>query len=89
MRADVPELRTFVAVLIQSAQLGVSIADVLHSQAALIREKRRQRIEQLAHEASIKMLFPLVFLVFPALFVFILGPSIPRILQALGAASGG
>ncbi len=88
-RADVPELRTFVAVLIQSAQLGVSIADVLHSQAALIREKRRQRIEQLAHEASIKMLFPLVFLVFPALFVFILGPSIPRILQTLGAASGG
>lgn len=88
-RADVPALRTFVAVLIQSAQLGVSIADVLHAQAAMMRQKRRQQVEQMAHEASIKMLFPLVFLVFPALFVFILGPSIPKILQALGAAGGG
>jgi len=88
-RADVPSLQTFVAVLIQSTQLGVSIADVLHSQAALIRQRRKQRVEQLAHEASIKMLFPLVFMVFPALFVFILGPSIPRILEVLRGVSGG
>ena len=88
-RSDVAALRTFVAVLIQSAQLGVSIAEVLHSQAALMRQKRRQRIETMAQEAGIKMLFPLVFLVFPALFVFILGPSVPRILEALGGAAGG
>jgi tight adherence protein C len=87
-RSDVAALRTFVAVLIQSSQLGVSIAEVLHSQAALMRQKRRQRIEAMAHEAGIKMLFPLVFLVFPALFVFILGPSIPRIIEALGGAGG-
>jgi tight adherence protein C len=82
-RCGVPDLDTFVAVLVQSSQLGVSIAQVLHSQAAEMRIKRRQRAEELAREASIKITFPLVFLIFPAMFVVILGPAVPRIMETL------
>ena len=88
-RTDVPDLRTFVAVLVQSTQLGVSIADVLHVQAAQIRQKRRLRAEELARQASVKMLFPLVFLIFPAMFVVILGPALPTIMKTFGRAVGG
>lgn len=83
-RTGVPDLNTFVAVLVQSSQLGVSIADVLHQQAASMREKRRQRAETMARQAAIKMLFPLVFFIFPAMFIVILGPALPRIMEALG-----
>lgn len=83
-RTGVPDLNTFVAVLVQSSQLGVSIADVLNQQAATMREKRRQRAETQARQAAIKMLFPLVFFIFPAMFIVILGPSLPRIMEALG-----
>jgi tight adherence protein C len=88
-RVNVAELQTFVAVLIQSGQLGVSVADVLHTQAALIREKRRQRADQAAREASIKMLFPLVFFVFPAMFVVIIGPALPQIGEMFRGMMGG
>lgn len=88
-RADVPDLRTFIAVLVQSTRLGVSIADVLHSQAAEMREKRLQEAERLAHEATIKMLFPLALFIFPAMFIVILGPALPVILETLGGVTGG
>jgi len=88
-RTDVPDLRTFVSVLVQSSQLGVSIAEVLHSQAALMREKRRQRAEALARQAPVKMAFPLVFFIFPAMFVVILGPAIPQIIDMFSQMSGG
>jgi tight adherence protein C len=90
-RTGVEDLRTFVAVLIQSTQLGVSIAQVLHQQAAQMRTRRRQRAEELARQASVKMVFPLVFFVFPALFVVILGPSIPafgELLQMVNPGGG-
>jgi tight adherence protein C len=88
-RCGVPDLNTFVAVLVQSTQLGVSIAQVLHTQADQMRVKRRQRAEELARQAGIKITFPLVFFIFPALFVVILGPAVPRIMETLGAMSGG
>ncbi len=84
-RSDVEDLRTFVAVLVQSTQLGVSIAEVLHSQAAGMRVKRRQRAEELARQAGVKMVFPLVFLILPAMFVVILGPAVPRLAGFFGA----
>jgi tight adherence protein C len=87
-RCGVPELETFVAVLIQSSQLGVSIAQVLHVQAAEMRMKRRQRAEELARQAGIKMVFPLALFILPALFVVILGPLIPQIMKILGALGG-
>ena len=76
-RAGVRELTIFVAILVQSSQLGVSIAEVLQTQAEQMRIRRRQRAEELARQAGIKMLIPLIFFIFPAVMVVILGPSIP------------
>jgi len=87
-RTGVEDVQTFVGVLIQSSELGVSIARTLHEQAAQVRLRRRQRAEELARVASIKMVFALVFLIFPALLVVLLGPGIPRIFEALGGAFG-
>ena len=61
----------------------MSISLVLHSQAAEMRTKRRQRAEGLARQAGIKMTFPLVFFIFPALFAVILGPAVPQIMKSL------
>jgi tight adherence protein C len=83
-RTKVADLHTFVAVLVQSTQLGVSIAQVLHNQAAVMRQKRRQRAEELARQASVKMAFPLVFCILPSMFVVILGPAVPGILNMIG-----
>ena len=82
-RTGVEELRSFVAVLVQSSQLGVSIAQVLHSQAAQERVRRRQRAEELARQAGGKIVFPLVFLILPAMFVVILGPAVPDMISML------
>ncbi|MDF1513328.1 MAG: type II secretion system F family protein [Anaerolineae bacterium] len=88
-RTGVQEVQTFVGVLIQSSELGVSIAEVLKVQAEEVRLRRRQRAEELAREASIKMVFALVFLIFPALLVVLLGPAVPSIAEALGVMTGG
>lgn len=87
-RTGVHEIATFVAILVQSDALGVSIAEVLHAQAAQMRVWRRQRVQELANQAAIKMVFPLVFLIFPAMFIVILGPSVPVIIESLGGAFG-
>ncbi|MBI5956622.1 MAG: type II secretion system F family protein [Chloroflexi bacterium] len=83
-RCEVPDVTTFIAAIIQADQLGVSIARVLRIQSEQMRVRRRQRAEQKAHEAPVKMVFPLVLLIFPSLFVVILGPAIPKILRSLG-----
>ncbi|MCB0168481.1 MAG: type II secretion system F family protein [Anaerolineae bacterium] len=71
----VPDVTTFVAAIIQAEQLGVSIAKILRVQSEQMRIKRRQRAEAEANKAPIKMLFPMVFLIFPALFIILLGPA--------------
>ena len=87
-RTGVTELNTFVAVLVQSGRLGVSITQVLHVQAAQMRVKRGQRADELARQAGVKMVFPLVLLIFPAIMVVILGPSLPTLASFFGNAGG-
>ncbi|MCB0154625.1 MAG: type II secretion system F family protein [Anaerolineae bacterium] len=72
----VPDVTTFVAAIIQAEQLGVSIAKILRVQSEQMRIKRRQRAQEMANKAPIKMLFPMVFLIFPALFIILLGPAV-------------
>ena len=84
-RTGVKEMISFVMALTMAERLGASIAQVLHVQAEQMRIARRQRAEQLAREASIKMLFPLVFLIFPAMFAVILGPAVPQLLETFSS----
>lgn len=82
-RCGVDDLNVFVSSIIQADHLGVSITQVLRTQSRQIRLRRRQRAEETAHKAPIKMLFPMVFLIFPAVYAVILGPAIPSILNGL------
>jgi len=78
-RVGVEELTNFINAIIQAEQLGVAISQVLRVQSDQLRTKRRQRAEKSAHEAPIKMLFPLVLFIFPAFMIVILGPAAIRI----------
>jgi tight adherence protein C len=80
-RLDVSELTSFVSVILQSEQLGMSIADTLHAQADQMRVERRFRAQELARTIPIKMLIPLAFLIFPAILAVLLGPAIPQIFE--------
>src|SRR5438309_906905 len=80
-RTDVDELRGFTLAMIQADIFGVSIANVLRAQAKDLRIKRRQRAEKKAMTSPLKLLFPLIFCVLPALFVVVLGPGAIRIMH--------
>ena len=82
-RTDVQELRHFVLTLAQAEQYGLPIARVLRIQSSELRLKRRQRAEEEAMKIPVKIVFPLVFCIFPALFVVLLGPAVIRVMRAL------
>ena len=82
-RSGIEELSSFIGAILQAEQLGASVATVLHVQADEMRVRRRQRAQRLAQQAPIKMLFPMAFLIFPPVFIVVLGPAIPRILHLL------
>ncbi|GAB4552641.1 MAG: type II secretion system F family protein [Anaerolineae bacterium] len=72
---DVPDITSFTAAIIQADQLGVSIAKILRIQSDQMRVKRRQRAQEKAQQAPVKMMLPMVFLIFPAMFIVLLGPA--------------
>ena len=75
-RMDVPDVTAFVAAIIQADQLGVSMSKILRIQSDQMRVKRRQKAQEKAHQAPVKMMLPMVFLIFPSLWIVLLGPSI-------------
>jgi tight adherence protein C len=86
-RTEVQPLTNFIGAIIQAEQLGVSISKVLQVQSEQLRIERRQRAEEQAAKAPIKMLFPLVGCIFPSLFIVILGPALILIITNLGSVS--
>jgi tight adherence protein C len=73
---EVPDITSFTAAIIQADQLGVSIAKILRIQSDQMRVKRRQRAQEKAQQAPVKMLLPMVFLIFPSIWIVLLGPAL-------------
>ncbi|HZL98366.1 MAG TPA: type II secretion system F family protein [Terriglobales bacterium] len=92
-RTGVEDVKSLVAMLIQTERLGTSLAQSLRVHSDSLRVRRRQRAEEAAAKTAIKLVFPLVFLLFPSLFIVILGPGVLQILRilfpAMNAATGG
>jgi tight adherence protein C len=86
-RTDVPPLTNFISAIIQAEQLGVSISKVLQVQSEQLRIERRQRAEEMAQRAPVKLLFPLVGCIFPCLLIILLGPALITVIT--GLAGGG
>jgi tight adherence protein C len=80
----VEDIQALVATLVQTDRFGTSVAQSLRVHSDDLRTKRRQRAEELAAKTAIKMIFPLVFFIFPALFVVILGPAVISFIRLLG-----
>ena len=83
-RAETPAMRSFVRAVTQGEALGVSIGSILRGLAVEMRRRRRQLAEERAQKAPVKMLFPLVFLIFPAIGILLLGPAVLDISESLG-----
>ncbi len=88
-RLGIPEMTSFVAAVIQSQQLGVSIAKVLRIQSDQMRIRRRQRAEEEAHKAPVKMILPMAFLIFPSIMIILLTPALLQIMEVLPSVFGG
>ena len=82
-RLGIAEMTSFVAAIIQSEQLGVSMAKILRIQSDQMRVKRRQRAEEEAHKAPVKMILPMAFLMFPTIMIIILTPAAIQIMTSL------
>jgi len=80
-RLDVEEISVFINNILRAGKLGVGMVQVLRILTSDVRDRRRQRAEEMAMKAPIKMLFPLVFLIFPSLFIVILGPAVIQLIN--------
>lgn len=83
LRTGVEDVNTLVAMLIQAERFGTSIADSLRVHADMLRTKRRQRAEEAAAKIALKLLFPLIFCIFPSLLLVLLGPAFIQIYRVL------
>jgi tight adherence protein C len=82
-RTGVPEVESLVAMLVQSDRFGTSVADALRVQADMMRTRRRQRAEEQAAKIAVKLLFPVIFCIFPSLLLVLLGPAMIRVFRIL------
>lgn len=87
-RTGVDDVRALVAMLVQTDRFGTSVSQALRTHAETSRTKRRQRAEEKAAKIGVKLVFPLVFCLFPAMFVITLGPSVIRFMRVMGPGSG-
>lgn len=83
-RMDVPDVNSFTAAIIQADQLGVSMSKILKVQAEQMRIKRRQRAQEKAQQAPVKMMIPMVLLIFPSIYIVLLGPSVITVMNMSG-----
>lgn len=83
-RLKITEVSVLINAIVQSEQLGVGLSQVLRLQSELIREKRQQYIEEQAMKAPVKLLFPLVFFIFPSMLIVLLGPALLNIIKMFG-----
>jgi tight adherence protein C len=83
-RSGIPELKTFVGALIQADQMGLPMKNVLKVQSSQLRLARKQIAEEKAMKAPIKMMLPLVFFVFPVIFIVLLGPTVLQLIKTFG-----
>ena len=88
-RTGVPDVKSLVAVLVQTDRLGTSVAASLRAQSDSLRVKRRQRAEEAAHKVAVKLVFPLVLCIFPELLLILLGPGMLSIYHALSSVNAG
>lgn len=84
-RCDTPSTRSFVRTITQGERLGVSIGSTMRTLADEMRKRRKANAEETAHKAPVKLMFPLVFLIFPAMFIVLLGPAGIRIAETFGS----
>lgn len=85
LRTGVEDVDALVTMLIQADRFGTSVADSLRVQSELLRTKRRQRAEEQAAKIALKLLFPLIFFIFPSLLVVMLGPAVLRLVQGMAS----
>jgi tight adherence protein C len=84
-RCDIDDLKSFTGSVIQANKLGISLKNVLHTQAKSIRESHRSKIEEKAQKMSVKMLLPMVIFIFPVIFIVLMGPAVVSIIEMFGA----
>jgi tight adherence protein C len=80
-RMDVPDVNSFTAAIIQAEQLGVSMSKILRVQSDQMRVKRRQRAQEKAQQAPVKMMIPMVLLIFPSIWIVLLGPAVIKLMN--------
>jgi tight adherence protein C len=84
-RSSIPELRSFVKAIVQADAYGIALSGVLRTQAKVMRVKRRQRAEEKAMKLPVTVLFPLLFFIFPVLFIVILGPAVLNVMATFAS----
>lgn len=85
-RTSIPELRSFVKAVVQADAYGIALSGVLRTQAKVMRVKRRQRAEEKAMKLPVTVLFPLLFFIFPVLFIIILGPAVINVIATFSGS---